>query len=84
MALLKTIQTKSGIDVQNAYIRVEAVSILEKTVLQFLLRSYKDKSKPSVDEAFMTCKYDIDGVNPIEQAYSYVKSLADFADAKNC
>lgn len=84
MALSKNIQTKSGIEIQEAYIRVESVSILEKTVLQFLLRFYKDKSKPSVDEVLMTCKYDIAGANPIEQAYVHVKSLAEFADAKDC
>lgn len=84
MALSKYIQTKSGIEIPDAYFRVESVSILEKTVLQFLLRAYKDKSKPSVDEDLMTCKYEINGANPIEQAYIHVKSLADFADAKDC
>lgn len=84
MALSKNIQTKSGIEIQDVYIRVESVSILEKTALQFLLRFYKDKSKPSIDETFMTCKYDIDGKNPIEQAYVHVKSLENFSDAKDC
>lgn len=84
MALSKNIQTKSGIEIQDAYIRVESVSILEKTALQFLLRFYKDKSKPSVEESLMTCKYDIAGANPIEQAYVHVKSLENFSDAKDC
>lgn len=83
MALLKNIQTKSGIDIQDAYIRVEFITIIEKTILQFLLRSYKDKNKPFVDETLMVCKYDIAGVNPIEQAYMYVKSLENFSDAKD-
>lgn len=44
MALSKNIQTKSGIDIQDAYIRVESISILEKTVLQFCCVRTKTKA----------------------------------------
>lgn len=84
MAISKNIQTKSGIDIQNAYIRVENVAILEKIVLQFMVRSYKDKRKPFVEEELMTCKYDIAGSNPIIQAYTYLKALPNFAGAIDC
>jgi hypothetical protein len=84
MALSKNIQTKTGLQIVEAYLRVEAISILEKTSLQFVLRKYADKNKPSIEESTMTCKYNLAGSNPIEQAYVYVKSLEEFSDAKDC
>jgi hypothetical protein len=32
----------------------------------------------------MSCKYDITGNNPIAQAYMYLKTLPEFASAKDC
>lgn len=85
MALKKTVSTVFGIDVIDAYHRVENVEIQGKNAIAYRVRSYKDGSGlPFFEDRFITSEYDINGDNPISQAYSHVKKLPEFADAVYC
>lgn len=83
MALEKTIGTPFGINVENAYHRVEGV-VLNKISLQFKVRSYVAPEHPAFTETVHMCPYDIDGANPIKQAYEHLKTTEQFSDAKDC
>ena len=84
MALSKTTPSGFGFDVKNAYHRVENLELVSKDKLFFNVRSYADIDKPSFLTAGHECSYDLDGPNPISQAYLYLKSVPEFADAVDC
>lgn len=86
MALEKTITTKSGLVAENAYHRVQNVQIAEKNTLFFGLHSYKDKDAlfSPLDEQIFKCDYDLNGANPIAQAYVFLKTQESMVDAKDC
>lgn len=85
MALKKTFSTVYGIDVVDAYHRVEGIELQDKTKIAYRVRSYKNASGlPFFEERVLTSSYDIAGQNPIAQAYSHVKTLPEFADAVDC
>jgi phenylalanine-4-hydroxylase len=84
MALLKTISTVHGFEAINAYHRVEAVLIDSKNSISFHVRSYVATDKPFFVEQVLNAPYSIDGLNPIKQAYEYVKTLPEFAGATDC
>lgn len=84
MALKKTTQTVFGLEVVDAYHRVEGVRLLAKDKIQFQLRSSLDGVLPHFSDVQHECAYSMDGANPIAQAYNYIKTLPDFADAKDC
>lgn len=81
MALQKTVTTAHGIEVINAYHRVENLYLLEKTRLTFVVRSKVAPEKPAFSSKEFSCYYDIAGENPIKQAYEHLKTLSEFADA---
>lgn len=82
MALQKTMPTPQGFIATDAYHRVEGVSLPSKTELSFRVRSYKDEEEAVAfaDHGY-GCVYDMDGDNPIKQAYEHLKTLPEFADA---
>lgn len=85
MALQMTKTTRYGFVAENAYHRVEQLTITNKNSLQFIVKSYKDASvKPSFNDSSYDAEYDIEGDNPICQAYKYLKTLPDFANATDC
>lgn len=85
MALKKNFTTDAGIELADAYIRVEHLLIQNKNHLSYRVRVYAtDEAKFSIDETHLSCSYDINGKNPIAQAYAHVKSLPEFADAVDC
>lgn len=85
MAIKKTVTTIHGIEVADAYHRVEAVSLHGKIEIAYCIRSYKDDSGlPFFDEKYMTSGYKIDGENPLVQAYAHVKTLPEFTGAVDC
>ena len=86
MAFKKTVDTQIGVSINDAYHRVEFVTIdKSKKRIDFHLRNYKDASSTSwISDALQTCEYDIDGANPIAQAYVYLKTLPEFAGATDC
>lgn len=84
MALSKTIDTVHGFQALNAYHRIEAVSLVNKEQLSFHLRSYTATDKPFFVEQVMSAPYQLDGQNPIKQAYEHLKTLSEFSDATDC
>lgn len=84
MAIKKSITTIHGINLNDAYIRVEALRLVNKSSIAFNVCIYADSEKPMVDGRTVECAYDIDGANPLEQAYSYLKELHEFAGALDC
>jgi hypothetical protein len=84
MALAKTVSTVHGFQAVNAYHRVEAVRLIGKDQINFHVRSYASTDKPFFVESVLSCIYEIDGENPIKQAYNHLKTLPEFAGATDC
>jgi hypothetical protein len=84
MALSKSIDTQFGVPVADAYHRVEGVELLSKSDMAFSVRAYADVLCAAVADARYAIPYDIDGDNPIRQAYLHLKSLPEFAGATDC
>jgi hypothetical protein len=85
MALTKTVTTPQGFDAQDAYHRVENLTLIGKDVMSFCVRSYKQPTGvPAFAETQHTAPYDMAGDNPIAQAYEAAKKLSQFSDAKDC
>jgi hypothetical protein len=84
MALKKTIATPQKIEVSDAYHRVGDVTISGKNRIIFKVFSLKDDSTPPFMAADYSHEYDIQGDNPIRQAYKHLKTLPEFAGAVDC
>jgi hypothetical protein len=86
MAFKKTVNTQIGVSVNDAYHRVEFVTIdKSKKRIDFHLRNYKDANSASwISDELHACEYDINGANPISQAYVYLKTLPEFIDVTDC
>lgn len=85
MALEKTVVTNHGFEADKAYHRVEGVRLDNKTKMSFQVSSYKtQESELAFSIAAFACTYDIQGANPIAQAYAHLKTLSEFADAVDC
>jgi hypothetical protein len=85
MALKKTVTTPQGFEAQDAYHRVENLTLLAKDTMSFAVRSYKQSTGvPAFAETQHTAVYDIACDNPIAQAYTAAKALPQFTDAKDC
>lgn len=85
MAILKTVQTAFGIEIKDAHHRVENVALVAKNKMTFQVRSRVDATQQVIfDETHFECSYDINGENPIAQAYAYLKTLEQFVDAVDC
>lgn len=87
MALEKTITVSDGLGqdavISNAYIRVDSVSG-GKDNLSILVNSYKDKNLASIKTNRFLFQPAMDEKNFISQAYDYLKTLPEFANAKDC
>ena len=82
MALKKTIITAHGFEAVDAYHRVECVEIVGRYEISYRVRSYKDNSGlPFFDEIVVTSDYELNGDNPIAQAYAHVKTIPKFSGA---
>ncbi len=86
MALRKTIDTAFGVSVPDAYHRVEAVVLTHKDRMNFHVRGYVNAEVDPffMETVLMGIGYDLDGPNPIQQAYEYAKTLAEFSGAIDC
>jgi len=85
MALKKTVKTQQGFDAIDAYHRVESLNLIDKKRMFFQVRSYKEsEGLPSFSDAAYEAVYDINGKNPIAQAYDHAKTLPEFAGAVDC
>lgn len=79
MALAKTVNFK-GVQIADAYHRVFGVTV-EKDKISFGLGVHVSPESERLDSSGYSCAYDIDGENPIKQAYEYLKTLDHLADA---
>jgi hypothetical protein len=84
MAISKTVITAHGIQVNNAYHRVENLKMFGKDKIKFQLCASVDKNKLSFYADSYECAYDLEGDNPIKQAYTHLKTLSEFAGAVDC
>jgi len=83
MAITINSVSQQGISVNGAYCRVEEVSI-SKSEIFFILRRYAaSKGVPSFMEEYFTAPYILIGVNPMQQAYAYLKTLPEFVGASD-
>jgi hypothetical protein len=83
MALKKTSETNFGFNIPNTYHRVENIK-LNKNSINFQVLGYADVQKNAFEYKNYACAYDLNGVNPIKQAYEYIKTLPEFAGAIDC
>ena len=84
MALNKTTTSSQGFEAVNAYHRVEGLCLVTNQSMTFRVRTYKDVAFPAFADNGYSCAYDITGENPIKQAYEYLKTLPEFANATDC
>lgn len=83
MALKKTAETNFGFNIPNAYHRVENIK-LRKTSIDFQVLVYVDSEKNAFEYKNYSCGYDLEGDNPIKQAYEHLKTLPEFEGATDC
>ena len=83
MALKKITETNFGFNIPNAYHRVENIK-LNKNHIAFSVFAYTDTEKDAFDIRNYSCDYDLEGDNPIKQAYEHLKTLPEFAGAIDC
>jgi hypothetical protein len=84
MALKKYSTTIFGVNVTDAYHRVEGLQFINKTKMQFQVRASLDGVKPHFLDIVYECAYDIQGDNPFKQAYNHLKTLPEFENATDC
>lgn len=85
MAFSVSRETVWGFTVPNAYCRVEQVQLVAKDKMTFCIRSYLDASMhPHFCDKAYECEYNMQGQNPIKQAYEFAKSLPEFTNAIDC
>jgi hypothetical protein len=84
MALKKTVTTQHGFVAADAYHKVDSVTIVNKNQIDFVVKSSAAADKPAFAEVLYSAGYDIEGDNPIKQAYVQLKAQPEFADAVDC
>lgn len=84
MALQNNIELESGIVVEDAYTRVESVKLQNKTSMSFEAASYVDGGRTTAfrRNGYLT-SYDLNGDNPLKQAYLHLKALPEYANAQD-
>jgi hypothetical protein len=85
MALSMDTTSKQGFTAPNAYIRIQSISIIGKTQMEFSIGFFKTaETESSFDYQTWSCAYDVNGSNPFAQSYKYLKTLPSFATATDC
>jgi hypothetical protein len=84
MAIKKQVITPHGFTVDDAYHRVDGATIIGKDKMNFSVKVYKDIDKESFASSSFVCAYDLNGGNPLQQAYAHLKTLEEFKDSKDC
>lgn len=83
MALKKDIVIK-GVPVAGAYIRVRGFTGNKNGVTAFIDYKASADQEFSFHESHVNFELDLNGGNPVEQAYVFMKTLPEFADAEDC
>jgi|LauGreDrversion4_2_1035121.scaffolds.fasta_scaffold91181_1 hypothetical protein len=68
---------------EDAYLKVTSFSGSKETI-SFALGTFKEKDGILLQKQEYVFAIDLDGPNPIKQAYEYLKTLPEFADATDC
>ena len=86
MAFKKTIKTRHGIEVTDAYHRVTAISVGCSKVVNYGLSVFATGAagEEPVEHESYSFDFDLDGANVIAQCYTHAKSLAKYATATDC
>ena len=82
MAIFKNIEFK-GLVIEKAYCKIWKFEG-DKDTLAFGLSIQANKDSEVINSYTFLCSYDIEGNNPIAQAYEYLKTLEEFKDAEDC
>lgn len=82
MAISKAINFK-GIEVADAYIRVMRVEC-NKSTMNFVVGFFAKFDEDAFHSTTVNATYQIDGDNPIAQAYAHLKTMPEFAGAVDC
>ena len=87
MAISKTLELidnfNESIFIQNAYVHITQVSSTKNTCMA-TCKIFRSKNKDELEQRFVEFDLDLEGPNPIKQAYLHLKSLPEFADAVDC
>ena len=87
MALTKTITLVNNFQefsiFEDVYLKVTSFSGSKETV-SFDLSAFKEKDGVLLQKQEYVIAIDLEGPNPIKQAYLHLKSLPEFADAVDC
>lgn len=71
-----------GLSVPQAYVRVVSPTIsVDKASIDFGVQYRVSPEAELLDAATYSSPYELQGENPIRQAYAYLKTLPEFADA---
>lgn len=81
MALSKNMEF-SGIQVQGAYIKVENVTVEKDSMAATVIWRASSNSAPLKNKTYGLV-YDINGKNPLAQAYDKLKALPEFAGSSD-
>jgi hypothetical protein len=85
MALQKTVITLHGFVSQDAYHKVDNIKMFNKSSITFDVKVSKSKDEKNYFNLLsFQCAYDLEGVNPLKQAYEYLKTLPEFSGATDC
>ena len=68
---------------EDAYLKVTSFSGSKETV-SFALSIFKKKDGVLLQKQEYLFAMDLEGSNPIKQAYEYLKTLPEFSDAVDC
>lgn len=79
MALSKTIE-RNGVTIANAYIRVSSYTG-NKEGMEVSVGFHASNAQPAFSVSLYQCPLDLNGDNPIKQAYEHLKTLPEFAGA---
>ena len=52
--------------------------------MNFSVKVYKDTDKEPFAASSFVCNYDLNGGNPLQQAYLHLKTLEEFKTAEDC
>lgn len=87
MALQKNIKLTDNfgieVEVPNVYIKVKNVDC-SKTKTTYTASFLKSKDGIVLHNLYGNFDYNLNGENPIKQAYLYLKTLPEFSDATDC
>lgn len=84
MALQKTIKFM-GVDVPDAYHRIERLQLESKESVIVTVASYDARrTQPAIQIKSFVAPYDMTAENPFVQGYKYLKNLPEFEGAVDC